>query len=291
MSKKPSYKKGLTSRQVFRFFNVIFLVLVMLMMIVPILKVLSDSFDASSTYGMTFLPSKFSLEAYKIIFTNKTLAGPFGISVYVTIVGTAIGLFMCTVGAYVLIQEDLPGRKFLSWTVFFTMIFNGGLVPTYLLIRNLGLINNLWAVILPLAINAYNMILMKSFFEQLPVSLFEAADIDGCSPMGIFIKIVLPLSKPALASIGLFYGVEFWNHFFNFQMYITNPNLFNFQMKLRELVLSSEDLKNQYQTGAYVSPNTIKNAAVIVAMLPFMIIYPFCQKYFVTGVTLGAVKE
>jgi putative aldouronate transport system permease protein len=160
--------------------------------------------------------------------------------------------------------------------IFFTMIFNGGLVPTYLLIRNIKLINTLWAVILPLALNVYNMVLMKNFFEQIPESLFEAAEIDGCSPMRIFWTIVLPLSKPALASIGLFFAVEYWNHFFNFVMYITDTSKYNFQIKLRELVLDSQNLAPGAEA---IYGRTIQYAAVLVSMLPPMI------------VTMGAVKE
>lgn len=290
MSVKPGYGKGLNSRNVFNVFNILFLIIVMIIMVVPILKILSDSFDVSGSYGMSFIPKKFSGDAYHIIFTNSTLLKPFGVSMFTTAAGTLIGLILSTLGAYVLIQTDMPGKKFFTWFIFITMIFDGGIIPTYMVIKNLHLLNTLWSVILPLSINAYNMILMKSFFEQLPGSLFEAAEIDGCTPMGIFLKIVLPLSKPALASIGLFFAVEIYNHFFNYMMYITNRDLMNFQMKLRELVLSSEDLQNARQ-GGFVDSNTIKYAAVIVAILPFMIIYPFCQKYFVTGMTLGAVKE
>ncbi len=286
-----SFKKGYVGRSIFKICNTIFLILVMAMMIVPILKIVSDSFDATTQYGINLIPVKFTLQAYHMIFTNQELYTPFLISVYTTVVGTAIGLLLTTLGAYVLIQKDLPGRKFFSWMIFFTMIFSGGLIPTFLLIRNLHLINSLWSVILPLSINVYNTVLMKSFFEQLPQSLMEAAEVDGCTPMRIFVSIVLPLSKPALASIGLFFAVEYWNHFFNFIMYINDPNKYNFQIKIRELVLSSTELSNARMEGSYVAFKTVQSAVIITAMIPFMIIYPFCQRYFVQGVTVGAVKE
>jgi putative aldouronate transport system permease protein len=286
-----NFKKGNRGRSLFRIFNILFLGLVMVSMIVPILKIVSDSLDASGSYGMSLVPKNPTIEAYKIIFTSPRLFHPFLVSIYTTAVGTALGLLLTTIAAYVLIQKDMPGNRFLVWTIFFTMIFNGGIVPTYLTMKNLHLLNSLWSVILPLSLVVYNIILMKNFFEGIPGSLFEAAEIDGCSPMRIFWTIVLPLSKPALASIGLFFAVEYWNHFFNYVMYINDTNKMNFQMKLRELVLDSENLSNATTGEKSVYSKTIQNAAVIVSMLPPMIIYPFCQKYFVTGVTMGAVKE
>ena len=192
------------------------------------------------------------------------------------------------IGPYVLIQWEMPGRNLFSYMLLFTMLFNGGMIPTYLVMANvLHLTNTLWAVILPLAINVYNLVLMRNFFEGIPASLFEAASIDGCSPIGTFLKIVLPLSKAALASIGLMYAVTFWNDYTNFKIYIVKTELFNFQMKLRNMVMDSD---TPVEVGV-VSPNTVQNASIIVAIIPFMIIYPFCQDYFVHGVNVGAVKE
>jgi len=181
----------------------------------------------------------------------------------------------------------MPGRKLLANFLLFTMIFNGGMIPTYLVMKALGLTNTLWVVILLPAINVYNLVLMRNFFEGIPASLFESAEIDGCSPMGTFFKIVLPLSKAALTAIGLMFAVQYWNDYTNYKLYITNENLYNFQMKLRSLILGS-DLPSAVGSA---TENTIKNAAVIVAILPFVIIYPFCQKYFISGVNIGAVKE
>jgi len=169
----------------------------------------------------------------------------------------------------------------------FTMIFNGGMIPTYLVMKSFHLTNTLFVVVLLPAINVYNMVLMRNFFEGIPASLFESAEIDGCPPMGIFLKIVLPLSKAALTAIGLMYAVSYWNDYTNYKLYITNENLYNFQMKLRSVIMGS-DLP---QAIGGATENTVKNAAVIVAILPFMIIYPFCQKYFIQGVNIGAVKE
>lgn len=258
-----------------------------LAMIIPVYKVLVDSFDLKTAYGMKLFPERFGLAGYKSIFTNPTMLRPFLISCYTTVMGTVMGLLISVLGAYVLIQWKMPGRAFVANVLLFTLIFNGGMIPTYLVMKEFHLTNNLWGVILLPAINVYNLVLMKNFFEGIPVSLMESAEIDGCSHFRILYKIVLPLSKAALASIGLMYAVGYWNDYTNYKLYITNSNLYNFQMKLRDLIMGS-DLPSAVE-GA--TENTVKNAAVIVAILPFMIIYPFCQKYFVQGVNIGAVKE
>ena len=258
-----------------------------LAMIIPVYKVLVDSFDLKTAYGMKLFPERFGLAGYKSIFTNPTMLRPFLISCYTTVMGTVMGLLISVLGAYVLIQWKMPGRAFVANVLLFTMIFNGGMIPTYLVMKEFHLTNNLWGVILLPAINVYNLVLMKNFFEGIPVSLMESAESDGCSHFRILYKIVLPLSKAALASIGLMYAVGYWNDYTNYKLYITNSNLYNFQMKLRDLIMGS-DLPSAVE-GA--TENTVKNAAVIVAILPFMIIYPFCQKYFVQGVNIGAVKE
>lgn len=258
-----------------------------LVMIIPVYKVLVDSFDLKTAYGMKLFPEQFGFAGYKTIFTNPTMFRPFLISCYTTVMGTVMGLLISVLGAYVLIQWKMPGRAFIANVLLFTMIFNGGMIPTYLVMKDFHLTNNLWGVILLPAINVYNLVLMKNFFEGIPVSLMESAEIDGCSHFRILYKIVLPLSKAALASIGLMYAVGYWNDYTNYKLYITNSNLYNFQMKLRALIMGS-DLPSAIE-GA--TENTVKNASVIVAILPFTIIYPFCQKYFVQGVNIGAVKE
>lgn len=290
MKKKFSFRKEYRAKTIFNIFNFIFFVIIMIAMLIPIWKVCVDSVsrEVSST-DITFLPNVFTLEAYKIIFSKSTLWHPFWVSIYTTAIGTFLGLLISTIGAYILIQRDMPGVKIFSWLFMFTMIFNGGLVPTFLVIVDLGLYDTVWSIIFTLGMNVYNLVLMRSFFEQLPVSLFEAAEIDGCSPFGIFIKIVLPLSKPALASIGLFFAVAYWSEYFHYVLYVTDTDRLNFQVKLRELVLTDEPIPEAKDAG--LMSETMKNAAIIVNILPFAIIYPFCQKYFVTGITLGAVKE
>ena len=272
--------------RLFNVINGIIFILISIIMLIPIYKVLVDSFDLSSDYGMRLWPKQFGLAGYASVLSNPTLYRPLLISVGTTLAGTFLGLALSTLGAYVLIQWDMPGRTFFANFLLFTMIFNGGMIPTYLVMKNLGLTNNLLGVVLLPAINIYNLVLMRNFFEGIPQSLFEAATLDGCTPMATFIKVVLPLSKAALASIGLMFAVAYWNDYTNYKLYITDSSLYNFQMKLRSIMMGS-DLP---QANGGATENTVKSAAIIIAILPFMILYPFLQKYFVKGVNVGAVK-
>lgn len=280
------YKPKKRKLKPFEIVNGIIFVIISLIIIVPIWKVLVDSLDAKTAYGLNLLPQTFSLVGYKIIITTESLYRPFIISVITTLAGTFLGLLLSTLGAYVLIQYEMPLRNLFANLLLFTMLFNGGMIPTYLVYKQLHFTNTLLAVLIPLSINVYNLVLMRNFFDGIPKGLFEAAAIDGCSPMRIFIQIVLPLSKAALASIGLMFAVGFWNDYTNYKLYITDSKWYNFQMKLRSMMLGSD-----LPTASGVSENTLKNAAVMVAIIPFMIIYPFCQQYFVKGVNIGAVKE
>ena len=290
MAKKDDFTSKMVTKKkfdLFPFINGLFFLIFCLVIIVPMWKIIVDSFDLKVASGMRLWPAEFGLDGYLTVIQNETLYRPLGISFLTTICGTLLSLFITTLSAYVLIQYEMPGRNFFSMFLLFTMIFNGGLIPTYLAYKSLGILNSLWVVILPHALNVYNVVLMRNFYEGIPGSLFEAADIDGASPMQQFIKIALPLSKPALASIGLMSAVQFWNDYTSYKLYITSEKLFNFQMKLRQIVMGS-DLPNA-QGGA--TENTVRNAAIIVVIIPFAILYPFLQKYFVKGVNVGAVKE
>ena len=271
----------------FAYFNGLLFAIICFIIIIPLWKVLVDSFDLSAGYGMKIWPENFGLAGYQSVFSNPTLARPLMISVITTLAGTLMGLLLSTLGAYVLIQWDMPGRGIFAAMLLFTMIFSGGMIPSYIVMKKLGLVNTLWVVILMPAINVYNLVLMRNFFEGIPASLFESATLDGCTPMQTFYKIVLPLSKAALASIGLMFAVSYWNDYTNYKLYITKDQLYNFQMKLRSIMMGS-DLPS---ANGGATENTVQNAAVIVAILPFMILYPFLQKYFVKGINIGAVKE
>ena len=286
MKEKLSFKKEYLPRTIFHICNFAFFTIVLVVMLIPIWKIVVDSLDESARHGIFLWPNRFSVEAYQHILRSRTLYQPFFISCFVTIVGTFFGLCVCTTAAYVLIHKQLPGQKLLSWSLLFTMIFSGGLIPTYLTMRMLGLVNTLWVILLPGAVSIFNIILMRNFFEGIPSSLFESAEIDGCSPVGVYFRIVLPLSVPALASIGLFYAVSFWNEYTSFVIYITDSNLFNFQVRLRALIIEDQSLP-----GGQSIAKSVQNAVIVVATVPFMLVYPFIQRYFVTGITMGAVKE
>ena len=287
MYDKFSFAKGYRARAIFVICNTIFLILLCILMLVPILKVLSDSFDAAGNYELRFFPKVATLDAYQLILSTESLFRPFMISIFTTVVGTILALTISSMAAYVLTQKEMPGRNFFTYAILITMIFHGGMIPTYLVIRSLGLLNTLWAVILPMTCNTYNLILLKNFFSTIPQGIVESAEIDGCTPLMIYTKMVLPLSKAGLAAIGLFYAVAYWNTFFNFIIYINNPDLHNFQVRLRELILTDDFL----QRGTFtIYPQTVQNACIIVSIIPVMILYPFLQKHFVKGVNLGAIK-
>jgi len=284
-AEKISFKSGHRARAVFLIFNFIFLSVLMLVMLIPLLKVFVDSIDPT-TYGIRLIPKVIDLSAYKQIIKSTNLYRPLLVSVFTTVTGTAVGLLLTTLAGYVIIQKKMPGRGILVTFIFITMLFNGGLIPTYLTVKNLGLMNNFIAIIIPCSLSAYNIILMKSFFETIPSTLYEAASLDGCTPMKTFLKIVLPLSKPALASIGLFIAVGLWNEYMHFILYITDTRWQNFQVKVRDLILND----GISGTSITVSQDMLKNAVVVVVVFPFLMIYPFIQKYFTKGVTIGSVK-
>ncbi|XME02392.1 carbohydrate ABC transporter permease [Lachnospiraceae bacterium C1.1] len=267
--------------------NYAIFIVIALIVILPMWKVVVDSMNAVGVYQFRFWPENFTLDGYKTIFTTKKLFRPFMNSVFTTVVGTFLGLALSTLGGYVLNQYEMPGRSAMSMFLMITMVFTGGMIPEYLVMKQLGLVDSMWILVIKHGINVYNLVLMKNFFEGIPVSLIEAAKIDGCSAMGIFFKIVLPLSKAALASIGLMYAVTIWNDYSTVQIYITNPDQVNFQYMLRVMIMDGDTPTTAYK----VSQDTLYYASIICAILPFMIAYPFLQKYFVKGVNAGAVKE
>lgn len=284
MTEKFSFKQGHRARTLFLIFDYTFIIFLCVCMVIPLLKVLVDSVDPTS-YGIRLFPKEIDLSAYKMILGKSSLYQPLWVSVYTTVLATVIGLTLTTLAGYVVIQRDMPGHKFIVSSIMLTMMFSGGLIPTYITIKSLGLMNNVMTIVLPASISAYNIILMKSFFEGIPGTLYEAAELDGASPLDIFARIVLPLSKPALASIGLFIAVGMWNQYMNFVLYITDASKKNFQVKVRDLILN-DGLSGTIE----MSDELLKNAMVVIVVFPFLVIYPFLQKYFVKGVTLGAVK-
>ena len=287
MAETAVYRKPKKKIHMFDVINYIVFILLGLIIIVPMWKVLSDSFNAVGVYQFRIWPDKFTIDGYKTIIETQALYRPFVNSVVTTILGALLGLVLSTLGGYVLIQFEMPGRGLFAGLLLFTMIFTGGMIPEYLVMKELGLVNNMWILVFKHGINVYNIVLMRNFFEGIPSSLYEAAKIDGCSPMGIFFRIVLPLSKAALASIGLMFAVTVWNDYSTVKIYITDNDQVNFQYKLRNMIMDGDTPTTAYK----VSQNTLFNAGIICAILPFMMLYPFLQQYFVKGVNIGAVKE
>ena len=256
---------------------------------------INDATDAIRG-GLYVLPRKLSFSSFLEILTNKTFLSSIKVSVARTVIGTPIAVLVTSMLAYALSRRDLVGRKFWNLLFIFTMYFGGGLVPYYMVLKGIHMLNTFWVFIFPLMMSVYNMILVRSYVESMPESLFEAAKIDGATDLTVFFRLVLPLSKPILMTIGLFVAVNQWNSWFDAYLYTSAQSLKPMQSVLVEIL-------NQYQTGGSVSqqmsnaksgmtvtPDSIRMAATMVATIPIIMVYPFIQKYFVKGIMLGAVK-
>lgn len=250
---------------------------------------LSSMDEVMKSNGMMLYPKSIDLYGYKYIFRYAGLTDAYKMTIYITIVGTAINLVMTTLGAYVLSVREMPGRNILMTMVIVTMFFGGGLIPSYLVIKNLGLTNTAWAVMIPNAISAWLLILMRNFFQGIPRELRESAKIDGCSEIVTLIKIMLPLSLPIIATLSLFYGVGHWNEYINVIIYINDVKLSTLQVLLRKMYTSGAIAEID---GDSLPPpvETVRAATVVVTALPIICVYPFLQKYFVQGMMVGAVK-
>ncbi|RKN70072.1 carbohydrate ABC transporter permease [Paenibacillus ginsengarvi] len=276
-------------------FNVILLTLIGLSAVLPFVYIVSASFSSEHIVAKgTFLlfPTDVTLDAYKYIFSTNTLVRSMMISLYVTIVGTLINLILTSLMAYPLAHHRLRGRRTLLILVLFTMLFTGGLIPTYIVVKSLGLINSLWALMIPNAISAFNLIILKNFFQQIPDGLQESAKIDGANDMRILLRIVLPLSAPALATFALFYAVGHWNSYFNAIIYLNDSDKWPIQVMLRQIVILAQSgfADSSSLEDAILPAETVKMAVITFATAPILMVYPFLQKHFAKGVLLGSVK-
>lgn len=281
----------------FDVFNYVFLGVFAIAAILPFIYVISGSFatDAELTKRAVFLiPETFSVAAYNFIFSTNTIMKSIGVSMYVTVIGTVVNLFFTVTMAYPLARRSLMGRNTVLNLVVFSMLFGGGMIPTYLVMRELQLIDSYWALILPGAISAFNLIIVKNFFQELPPGLEEAAKIDGCTELGLLWRIVLPLSKPVLATFTLFYAVGHWNDFFAALLYINDPMKWPLQVLLRQIVLLSQAAAGDINAmdPNFVKPpdQSIKMAVIVVGTVPILLVYPFLQKHFAKGVLIGSIK-
>ncbi|MDQ8739136.1 carbohydrate ABC transporter permease [Paenibacillus sp. LHD-38] len=308
MSTRTTYETGLekfnrTSKVVNIFFNLIFIILALLC-VIPVVVVLSISFSSEDSIretGYHLLPVALSGEAYAYVVKQGTLIlRALGVSALVTVVGTLLGVLLTTSMGYVLSRPTYKLNGFLTWVVFIPMIFNGGLVSSYFINTNLlGLKDSVWALILPLAVSSFNVIICKTFFKStIPDGLIESAEIDGASQLRIFFSIILPISLPVIATIGLFLCFSYWNDWFQSMLYIDNQNLYSLQALLNSLMSNVDALaKNAASMGvsyavlvATMPKESARMAVAIIIVLPVAFAYPFFQKYFISGLTIGAVK-
>ncbi|MGI6690977.1 MAG: carbohydrate ABC transporter permease [Christensenellales bacterium] len=284
-------------RKVFNIVNVVLLILLACVTTFPFINVIAASFSTSLELlerPFMLFPYKPTVVSYKYIFSTGTFIRSMGISAHVTVVGTLLCIIMTFIMAYPLSHKSLVGRSVLMNLIVFTMLFNAGMIPTFLNIKQLGLMDSLWAIILPGAISTYNLIIVKNFMQQIPEELKEAARIDGANELYILWRIILPLSLPVLATFSLFYAVGHWNQYFNYLLYINDHRKWNVQILLRQIVTQAAGIGDSEatrgETAIVIPESGVKNACILVSTLPILIVYPFLQKYFTKGVLLGSIK-
>lgn len=289
--------KKKVSHWIFDISNILFLLFLMIITLYPLVYVifasLSDADLLIAHSGILMKPLGFSLAAYKAVFENSAIYTGYRNTIFVVLVGTAINIFMTSMGAYVLAKKSFYWRKPINTMVIVTMFISGGLIPNFLLVKGLGIYNTLWALILPGAISTWNLMIMRTSFEAIPDSLIESAKIDGASEFTVLIKIVIPLSMAAIAVMMLYYGVGHWNSWFGAMIYLRKRDLYPLQLILREILISNntESMLGGVQSEERASISaTIIYATIMVATLPILLVYPFLQKHFVKGVMIGAVK-
>lgn len=288
-------KRISTGNVIFDVINYSLLFLFALITFIPFVHVVGSSFATSAEVANTkflLFPTEFTLTAYEYIFSTDTIFRALFVSVLVTVGGTLWSMLFSTLTAYGLSRKDLVGRRVINFLIVFTLLFNGGMIPTFLVVQQTGLLNSLWALIIPVTINAFNMIILRSFFMNIPTSLEESAKIDGANDFSILFRIVLPISLPALATISLFYAVTYWNTYMHAILYLADADKWPVQVLLRQIVILASGIN--YDGAAFddVPPPevTVKMATIVVATLPILLVYPFLQKYFAKGALLGSVK-
>ncbi|MFB0847476.1 carbohydrate ABC transporter permease [Paenibacillus oleatilyticus] len=283
---------------VFDAVNMLLLLVLCLAVVIPFWYMLTVSLSpVSESLGGRFylIPEQLNFEAYRYLFSTDRFVRSIGNTVYITVVGTAVNLLVSITLAYALSKKTLPGRKLMLLLMLFTMVFSGGLIPKYLLIKSIGLLDSYWALILPGATNAFTVLVMKTFFQSLPESLDEAARIDGAGEPRILLSVVIPLSMPIIATFSLFFMVGHWNEFFGAIIYLSDNAKWPIQVLLRLMVIAGEaniasENNLDFELASKVGDN-VKMAAIIVAMIPIVVVYPFLQKHFAKGAMLGSIKE
>ncbi|SDW78484.1 carbohydrate ABC transporter permease [Paenibacillus sp. CF384] len=298
------YKISL-GEKVFRVINYVLIVLLCLSIILPFLNIFALAFNPGKDAergGIFFWPRIWSFENFMKVFEASNIASAFGISMFRTVVGTVSSVFMTAMAAYALKSKTLPGGKFFMMLIFFTMLFGGGIIPYYMLLKSIHLTNNIWVYVIPTLYSAWNLIIIRTFFQQIHPSLEESARIDGYNDFAIFMRIIMPLSRPVIAVIGLFNAVGHWNDWFTGAFFVRKASLRPLSTLLQEMLTSAEAMRDTLNQAAgttryelldkiQITGNSLKMATIIVVVAPIIIIYPFVQRYFAKGIMIGSMKE
>lgn len=272
----------------------LFMLIIVALILFPMIHMIAVSFS-TDTYVMKgqvgLWPLGFTTETYGYVFDDERIFRSYGNTIFYTILGTTLSLTITAMGAYALSSKRMVGHKFFSMMIVFTMFFNGGTIPTYLTVKAYGILDTIWAVILPGAVSTWNFIVMRSFFDSYPTEIEESGKVDGLTDAGVFFRLVLPTSKAVMATIGLYYAVSLWNAYFIPFIYLSDPDLFPLQLILHELLSAGSSNNATASVGdTLVVEESLKYATVLVSIAPIMCVYPFLQKYFVKGVMIGSVK-
>jgi putative aldouronate transport system permease protein len=285
-----------TANRTFDTVNIIFLFLFLVLSLVPFLHIIAISLSSNApimTGIVSIFPVDVSFEAYSRVLKDPMMLKSLWFSIYLTGIFTVFCMVMTILAAYPLTKTELKGRKLFMYMIVFTMFFSGGIIPEYILVKELDMVNTIWSLILPLMVNPFYMIILISFFNSIPKSLEESAELDGSSHFGTLVRIILPLSMPIIATLSLFYAVNRWNGFMDTLFYITDPKLYPLQLKLYQLIMNSQISDQLQMEGTQivqVLPESLKAASIMFATIPILIVYPWMQKYFVSGIMLGSVK-
>ncbi|MGG1879888.1 carbohydrate ABC transporter permease [Paenibacillus cisolokensis] len=284
------------ANRIFDIANVVLITVAVLLCIAPFFHIIAISLSSSRAImsgEVTLFPVEVTFEAYKRVFSDQSMLRSLGFTVCLTVLTTVLSMIMTILAAYPLAKSNLRWKSLIMVIVIVTMFFSGGMIPEYLLVRDLGLMNTIWSLVLPNLISPFYMIILITFFKGIPDSLEEAADVDGSNHFRTLFSIVLPLSAPVLATLSLFYAVNRWNGFQDTLMYITKPELYPLQLKLYQIVSNAQasDLLRSEGVGMFeILPEGLKAASVIFATMPILIVYPWLQRYFVNGTMVGAIK-
>jgi putative aldouronate transport system permease protein len=289
------FKRGLSRMSLSDWVIYIVIACISLVAVMPFIYVISVSFTDPSVYSafsFYLIPKKLSVEAYSYILNTKSFINSFKSTAFITIVGTVCNLIVTLTFAYGLSKTKVPGFRAFHTMVIVTLFFNAGTIPTFLVVKNLRLLNSLWSLILPTLTTAWDIVVVRSFFLSIPTTLEEAARIDGCSDLSVFFRVVLPLSMPVIATFTLFFAVRHWNVYFHALIYLTSTSKWTLQLLVKQLVIDSDTVGVAQSLGSDTAPpnETLRMASVVLSMLPIMCIYPFLQKHFAKGVMIGSVK-